>query len=217
MNVLVATDGSKYGQWALNWAAKLPFVKPPHVTALHVLDHAWLRLPFRTKVETQRVEARSERILKKVTEQLALLKLTGTACKEQGSVVTTILKHTPKRDGLMVVGSQGLDFLDRFTLGSVSTKLIQHATCPVLVVKGGSLAADHIGDRWVRRIGQSPEVCAKQVSACSFNRQGQSGADSCERDPCDSVPPVGPHRRRNDDTLDQVSKVEGKRDKSKAD
>jgi nucleotide-binding universal stress UspA family protein len=34
------------------------------------------------------------------------------------------------------VGSQGLDALDRFLLGSVSTKLIQHATCPVLVVKG---------------------------------------------------------------------------------
>ena len=23
MNVLVATDGSKYGQWGLNWVAKL--------------------------------------------------------------------------------------------------------------------------------------------------------------------------------------------------
>ena len=29
MNVLVATDGSKYGRWALNWVAKLPFVEPP--------------------------------------------------------------------------------------------------------------------------------------------------------------------------------------------
>jgi nucleotide-binding universal stress UspA family protein len=45
------------------------------------------------------------------------------------------LKHAPKRNGLLVVGSQGLDALDRFMLGSVSTKLIQHATCPVLVVK----------------------------------------------------------------------------------
>jgi nucleotide-binding universal stress UspA family protein len=33
------------------------------------------------------------------------------------------------------VGSQGLNALDRFMLGSVSTKLIHHATCPVLVVK----------------------------------------------------------------------------------
>jgi nucleotide-binding universal stress UspA family protein len=35
-----------------------------------------------------------------------------------------------------VVGSQGLDALDRFMLGSVSTKLVQYAPCPVLVVKG---------------------------------------------------------------------------------
>ena len=136
MNVLVAMDGSKYGQWALKWVAKLPFVEPPNVTALHVLNSAWLQLPFRTKLETQRVEARAARTLKKVTKQLRLLKLTGTARKEQGAVAPTILKRAPKKNGLLVVGSQGLDALDRFTLGSVSTKLIQYATCPVLVVKG---------------------------------------------------------------------------------
>ncbi|TKB73781.1 MAG: universal stress protein [Nitrospira sp.] len=136
MNVLVATDGSDYGRWGLNWAAKLPFVEPAKVTVLHVLDHAKLLLPFRTKVEIQRVEARSERALKKATEQLAALKLDGTVRKEKGAIAPTILKRAPKRDGFLVVGSKGLDALDRFTLGSVSTKLIQHATCPVLVVKG---------------------------------------------------------------------------------
>jgi nucleotide-binding universal stress UspA family protein len=136
MNVLVATDGSKYGQWGLNWVAKLPFVEPAQVMALHVLDSAALRLPFRTKLEIQRVEARSARTLRKATQQLASLKLKGTARKEQGAVAPTILKRAPKRDGLLVVGSQGLDALDRFMLGSVSTKLIQHATCPVLVIKG---------------------------------------------------------------------------------
>lgn len=35
-----------------------------------------------------------------------------------------------------MVGSKGLDALDRFMLGSVSTNLVHHATCPVLVVKG---------------------------------------------------------------------------------
>jgi nucleotide-binding universal stress UspA family protein len=136
MNVLVATDGSKYGGWALNWVATLPLVDPPQVMALHVLDNAKLLLPFRTKLEVQRVEARSARALKKATEQLAALKLDGAVRKEQGAVAQTILKRAPKRDGLLVVGSQGLDALDRFLLGSVSTKLIQHATCPVLVVKG---------------------------------------------------------------------------------
>jgi nucleotide-binding universal stress UspA family protein len=136
MNVLVAMDGSKYGQWGLNWVATLPLIKPPRVTALHVLNSAWLRGPFRTRPEIQRIEARGARTIKKAKQQLAALKLKGTARKEQGAVAPVILKRLPKRDGLLVVGSQGLDAVDRFLLGSVSTKLLHHATCPVLVVKG---------------------------------------------------------------------------------
>ena len=59
MNVLVATDGSKYGRWGLNWVAKLPFVEPPRVTALHVLDIGALRAPFLA----QPVMAGSERYI----------------------------------------------------------------------------------------------------------------------------------------------------------
>jgi nucleotide-binding universal stress UspA family protein len=136
MNVLVAMDGSEYGEWGLDWVATLPFVKPPRVTALHVLDSAAFRLPFRTKLEIQRMEAHSARTLGKAKQQLASLKLKGTAREEQGAVAPTILKRAPKRDGFLVAGSKGLDALDRFLLGSVSTKLIHYATCPVLVVKG---------------------------------------------------------------------------------
>jgi nucleotide-binding universal stress UspA family protein len=146
MNVLVATDGSKYGRWALNWVAMLPFVEPIKVMALHVLDFRTVRAlrgPFLLKAEgeryiqeeIQRMEARSAKTLQEAKQQLASLKLTGTVRKEQGAVAPAILKRVPKRDGLLVVGSQGLDALDRFMLGSVSTDLIQHATCPVLVVK----------------------------------------------------------------------------------
>ena len=146
MKVVVATDGSKYGGWALNWVGALPLAEPATITALHVLDVATLRAPFLAQPvmagteryiqeEVQRMEARSVKALKEARQQLASLKLKGRACKDQGPVAPTILKHAPKRDGLLVVGSQGLDALDRFMLGSVSTNLIHHATCPVLVVK----------------------------------------------------------------------------------
>jgi len=146
MNVLVATDGSRYGRWALDWVAALPLVDPAKVTVLHVLDIAAPRAPFLsqqvmagieryTQKEIQRMEARSAKALKEAKQQLASLNLTGTVRKEQGAVAPAILKRAPKRGGLLVVGSQGLDALDRFMLGSVSTDLIQHATCPVLVVK----------------------------------------------------------------------------------
>ncbi len=147
MKVLVATDGSTYGRWALNWVATLPLVEPPKVTALHVLDIAALRAPFLAQPvmagteryiqkEIQRTKVCAAKALKEAKQQLASLKLKGMTCKELGPVATTILKRAPKREGLLVVGSQGLDALDRFMLGSVSTKVIHHATCPVLVVKG---------------------------------------------------------------------------------
>ncbi len=146
MNVLVAIDGSKYGRWSLNWVAKLPFSDPPRVLALHVCDHATLRAPFMAqpvmpgneqyiREEIQRMEVRSAKILKEATQQLAKLNLTGAARKEQGAVAPTILSRAPNQNGLLVVGSRSRDDFDRFMFGSVSTKLIHHATCPVFVVK----------------------------------------------------------------------------------
>jgi len=81
------------------------------------------------------MEVRAAQIITDTKKQFVALKLMGTVRKEQGAVAPVILKHAPKRDGLLVVGSKGLDALDRFMLGSVSTNLISHATCPVLIVK----------------------------------------------------------------------------------
>jgi nucleotide-binding universal stress UspA family protein len=155
MNVLVATDGSKYGRWELNWVAQLPFVEPPKVMALYVLDLDALRAPFLSQPviagskryiqeEIARMETRSAITITDTKKQLAALKLKGTVRKEQGAIAPVILKRAPKRDGLLVVGSKGLDALDRFMLGSVSTNLIHHATCPVLVVKGEAAPLNRI-------------------------------------------------------------------------
>jgi len=171
MNVLVATDGSKHSGWELNWMATLPFVKPPRVTVLHVLDIASLRAPFRSqpvmvgieryiREEIQRMETRSAKIVKEATQQLAVLKFKGTVGKEQGAIAPVILKRAPKRDGLLVVGSKGLDALGRFMLGSVSTKLIHHATCPVLVVKSDAAS--------LRRIALAIDGSSASAKALTF-------------------------------------------------
>jgi nucleotide-binding universal stress UspA family protein len=192
MNVLVATDGSKYGRWALNWVAMLPFVEPIKVMALHVLDFRTVRAlrgSFLLKAEgeryiqeeIQRMEARSAKTLQEAKQQLASLNLTGTVRKEQGAVAPAILKRVPKRDGLLVVGSQGLDALDRFMLGSVSTDLIQHATCPVLVVKNEAAPLRRLAWRSMERTHRpkpwrlcwprfSRIVRPARAGACRFRR-----------------------------------------------
>jgi hypothetical protein len=46
MKVLIATDGSKYGKWATEWVARMPFAEKPDVSVLHVTDVEALRAPF---------------------------------------------------------------------------------------------------------------------------------------------------------------------------
>jgi nucleotide-binding universal stress UspA family protein len=173
MNVLVATDGSKYGRWALNWVAQLPFVEQAKVMALHVLDIGAVRAPFRLQPamagseryiqeEIQRMETRAAMTIIDTKKQLAALKLKGTVRKEHGAIAPVILNRAPKRDGFLVVGSKGLDALDRFMLGSVSTNLIHHATCPVLVVKGKAAP--------VRRITLATDGSDASAKALKFVR-----------------------------------------------
>jgi nucleotide-binding universal stress UspA family protein len=146
MKVVVAVDGSKYARWALEWVAQLPFTSPPDVTALHVVDIVSVRAPFMVQPvvvgnerfiqdEIKRLEEQAKKVVAETQERLAALHLKGKVLKERGAVASTLLKRAPKRDGLIAVGSRGLDALDRFMLGSVSTHLTTHAPCSVLVVK----------------------------------------------------------------------------------
>ncbi len=155
MKVLIAIDGSKYGRWGLEWVAHMPFAAPPQVTALHVIDIAALRAPFMVqpvmvgneryiREEIQRLEERGKNTVAEARTVMTSLKLKGKVVKEQGAVAVNILKRAPKWDGLVVVGSRGLDALDRFMLGSISSHVTIHAPCSVLVVKEDARALNHV-------------------------------------------------------------------------
>jgi nucleotide-binding universal stress UspA family protein len=146
MKVIVAVDGSKYGQWALEWIGQMPFTVPPDITALHVVDVASLRAPFLVQPmvvgnepfiqdEIERTEARAKQVAKETADLLSSLRLKGKVLTLKGSAAPAILKRAPGRKGLISVGSRGLDALDRFMLGSVSTQATLHAPCSVLVAK----------------------------------------------------------------------------------
>jgi nucleotide-binding universal stress UspA family protein len=126
--------------------SQIPFATPPQVTALHVIDTVSLRAPFMVQPavvgnerliqeEIKRLETLGTKVVAETKELLSSMNLKGKVIIERGSTASSILKRAPKRDGLVVVGSMGLDALDRFMLGSMSTKVTQHAPCSVLVVK----------------------------------------------------------------------------------
>lgn len=146
MKILAATDGSKHGKWAIEWLAEMPFAVQPVVRVLHVVDVARVRAPFMIQPvivgteryiqsEVKRMETAAKSTKKESEALLSTLGLGGTVTVEQGGVAATIMKHAQRGIALLSIGSRGLDALDRFMLGSVSSHAVHHAPCSVLVVK----------------------------------------------------------------------------------
>lgn len=155
MKILAATDGSKYGQWAIEWLAEIPFTVQPVVRVLHVVDVASVRAPFMIQPviigteryiqsEVKRMETTAKSTKKASESLLSRLGLSGTVTTDQGGVATTIMKHARRGVGLLSIGSRGLDALDRFMLGSISNHAIHHAPCSVLVVKENPRPVRHV-------------------------------------------------------------------------
>jgi nucleotide-binding universal stress UspA family protein len=145
MKIVLAVDGSKYGRWATQWVTKAPFAKKPRVNAVHVVDLAALRAPFMVQpamigyepviqYQAGQLKKHARRVEAETRKLLTPLKAKASVRVEQGPVAPTILSHAG-RGALVVLGQRGLSDLDRFFLGSVSTKVTLHAPCSVLVIK----------------------------------------------------------------------------------
>lgn len=155
MKILAATDGSKHGQWAIEWLVKIPFVVQPVVRVLHVVDTASVRAPFMIQPvivgteryiqsEVKRMETAAKSTKRESARLLSTLGLSGTVTIDQGGVAATIMRHAQRGVGLLSIGSRGLDALDRFMLGSVSNHAIHHAPCSVLIVKESPRPVRHV-------------------------------------------------------------------------
>ena len=181
MKILAATDGSKYGRWAVEWTVQMPLTVKPTLRVLHVVDIAGLRAPFMIQpliagterylqAEMKRLEANAKVAKKEAESMVKESGLSGTVAVDRGGVAATIMKHAKRGVNLLSIGSRGLDALDRFMLGSVSNHAIHHAPCSVVVVKeaprpvrrillavDGSSASDRAVRFLLRNVNPTPD------------------------------------------------------------
>jgi len=126
--ILVAVDGSKHAQKALNYAVQLGQKYKSKVTLLNVAQAMFPR----TKKET--AKTLGERVVSEAEAQAKELKTDKTV--EFGHPAKTIIDFAKKGNyDLIALGSRGLNPVKRFVLGSVSDKVARHAECSVLVVR----------------------------------------------------------------------------------
>lgn len=143
--MLIATDGSKYSEkaadYGLNLAQKLGY----DVLALYVVNMKSLEMFAIGHHDDiggyERVNAEltseGETALGSIEAKAAKLSVTVTRSLVRGHPAEEILKTAKKEDiELIVVGNLGKTGLEHLLMGSVSEKVVKHAPCPVLVIRG---------------------------------------------------------------------------------
>jgi nucleotide-binding universal stress UspA family protein len=145
MKIVIGVDGSKYSQWALDWLGKIPFQIAPQVRAIHAMDPHSVRASLITQPSVSGyepdkgeaihlLESRAKQVEAETKRRLAEFGLKGKVHVVQDKIAQALIEQAGQK-GLIVVGSRGLNALDRFMLGSVSAAVTLHASCSVLIVK----------------------------------------------------------------------------------
>jgi nucleotide-binding universal stress UspA family protein len=143
--ILLATDGSKYGDKAADYCIDMAKKLNAEVLALYVISLKHFELyALEHHDDITGYEDENARMSKEGRDALEYV---VTRAREQGvSLSTRILRGYPAdeimkvaRDehfDLIVVGNVGKSGIERVLMGSVSEAVVRHAPCPVLVVRG---------------------------------------------------------------------------------
>ncbi|WP_018753685.1 universal stress protein [Paenibacillus sanguinis] len=140
-NILVAYDGSKAANKALDKAVALSKLSPgTQLQVLHAYDYPRLYVaegfaPVPASINKEVYEL-AEQIVLEAEQRLEAAGAAPNVSMVQGSPAETILDYAKERGvDLIVIGSRGLGGIRQFVLGSVSHNVVQHAEVPVLIVK----------------------------------------------------------------------------------
>lgn len=134
--ILVAVDGSEFGLAAVRAAAKLAVERGiPSVTLINVIPTVASTMGVTllgappSDIEAWEVFAQPKAILAEAGLDYHLLLAEGDPANE---IIRAAQEHGYD---LIVVGHRGLSPVKAFLLGSVSSRIVSHAPCSVLVVR----------------------------------------------------------------------------------
>ena len=136
-SILLAVDGSEHSTRAAKHAAEIASLIPgSEVTILYVASHKDLpnetlhgAAPMELEMNHQKRISTAEKVLEDKEVYYKVEKIFG----RPGPTILEFVNEG-KYD-LLVLGSRGLNPMQKTVLGSVSQKLANQADCPVLIIK----------------------------------------------------------------------------------
>lgn len=147
MNILLATDGTKYCDPAVQMVAKLALAEGDLINIISVIDMAMpLAIDIYSgylpntaeleKVAREQAEKSLKDTQKLISEQIANEAITIETEILLGSPEGRIIEYAEEnKTDLIILGSHGYNRWERLLLGSVSDSVVHHAPCSVLVVR----------------------------------------------------------------------------------
>lgn len=142
-SILVPTDFSECGNFALSYAASLARVFGASILCVHVIEpmvptvgYSGMTEPLPIADISDQLEDSAERELPKIAEREECAGLEVEELIVRGEAAAEIVRVARDRKvDLIVVSSHGRTGLGRILFGSTAEAIVRHASCPVLVVK----------------------------------------------------------------------------------
>ncbi len=146
MKILLATDGSKCSDLAVEQVATRPWPANTEVRLISIVEapyapspEPWAIFPEYYEKADEEVRAQAQAALEKAAARL------DERAEQSLNITAEILRGSPKREiveeserwgaDLIVVGSHGYRSWERILLGSVSQAVALHAECSVEIVR----------------------------------------------------------------------------------
>jgi len=145
--ILTCVDGSKYSEKALKKSISIAEKFDSNIVMLIVIEEGsfdfWDDTDYKVGAKRPQVHLKSDsKIYKqaqKILEDLEKRIPSQIKCKKEilvGNVSNEILEYVKKnRVDLLVIGARGLGGFAKLLQGSTSSKVSEHASCSVLIVK----------------------------------------------------------------------------------
>jgi nucleotide-binding universal stress UspA family protein len=138
-NVLVPVDGSENSYRALDAALLLSEKLGSNITAVNVMEQVPITHIESEKLLSELLKAyrkENQEILSKCSKNATEKGLSIKTLLLQGNPASVILDYSKKEKfDLVIMGSRGLGKFKQLILGSVSSKIVHHSPCAVLLIR----------------------------------------------------------------------------------
>jgi nucleotide-binding universal stress UspA family protein len=137
MKVLVATDGSEHSMKAVQRALELAEKQGAQVTLMSVAYYVQGNLDGMPMNIQEKLEDEARAALKKAKAVFDAKNIPVETVLEAGLVPANLIiaKAQDGKFDRIVIGSTGMNALERILMGSTAAKVVAHAPCEVTVVR----------------------------------------------------------------------------------